>query len=476
MSALNGGDPVIPGGDDTADWPIKADFLVDICNGQGRRDKVKDTRCLVEAGSLHHEAWPRMEREVATWAYIAKTPGKGSRVGIHLQREEIPNTPPIQEGCVKDRESRPRCLSGWVSNLRGFPILRKNIVAKGLEELNLRIINQDAAENFFAHCRSLFGTNRHPTCAQAHDLFKIALINKWTDYSTGIGRNLATKGNCEDDGARMLTDLQDLLSGNDEEEVEQQPILVRGARASDVMLEEKMVTLFIDSPCADVGAGVLAKQLVQDIEYEEYRDLYLCRNSEDQELFDPGPEFRWMAGRIPVPSSYTIKAYRAMTKKFDSIVVNDRTPSTIFKEVKIALQDTAFHPETCEMHCEELKEKMCHIAARLFTKTYCKRTNVRMSEEKRKIAKETLQIEADDTLEDEDIVVSNGEIVTPVLVQSKIFPSLFFKTAVVLKTVILHPKFIDESSAGKNIKTGITLTVFVGFAPSLCNPYSSRQT
>ncbi|KAE8751019.1 hypothetical protein FOCC_FOCC002104, partial [Frankliniella occidentalis] len=154
------------------------DLFLDLSQGQGPKDKEKPVqRCFVTTDSIHHVMWRRMITEMQKWKFIRKF------------------------GKNKGQTHVPICLSGWIDNIRLWNHLHKNF---GFDALNLRCLNQDPIENFFAVIRSTNGSNRSPTVQQFSASMKTAIIN---NLSSAFLRGK----NCQDEYAELLSDFSEMI-------------------------------------------------------------------------------------------------------------------------------------------------------------------------------------------------------------------------------------------------------------------------
>lgn len=110
----------------------------------------------------------------------------------------------------KKKAIRPPSQNGWLVTIRGIQRLWETIrnltcSSRPIKYLILRTVNQDALENAFGCIRSHCGSNCNPNVGQFVAAFKTSIIN-------GLAhQDLKRSGNCEEDNAQILSNLQSLL-------------------------------------------------------------------------------------------------------------------------------------------------------------------------------------------------------------------------------------------------------------------------
>ncbi|XP_034232764.1 uncharacterized protein LOC117640395 [Thrips palmi] len=371
LSSHNGGNPILPGADDTANFMLKVDYLFDITNGSAPGDKPKpEQRALVTETSFHHEAWKEMRKEVATWAYIDK---EGKRVIIP-------------------------CLKACQDNLLAYPALWRFLKKEGqYTSLNLRHVTQDCLGNFISQMRATLGPNTHPTCYQVMNAFRTQLINKHVNFSLQKGKN------CQDDGAQMLTDMQRLINNkktlsSDKDESVAGPSqlragletfshITRGLRAPQIAIEEKFMKANAVIENSAMGAALLARQCLDGNSCRLCENVYTESDPHDSvlKMLKKCGEYHKMQKSVPTPSFHLVQVYQAMTDKFNYIAKTHLDPANMLPRVMVALDDHDFFTDQCPLHGPEMRNKTVQLASRLLIKNYCKRYSAHWEEEKKKI-------------------------------------------------------------------------------------------
>ncbi|KAK3922338.1 Transposable element P transposase [Frankliniella fusca] len=136
----------------TTELLLSVDRLFDAVNGPSRKDIPKpETRCRVTSESYHHTYWREMVKIMKKWFYTRKDTGE-----VHI----------------------PPCLSGFIDNLRGLGRIWNTIKKLGIEDLNLRDLNQDSLENYFGQIRATCGSTDNFSIPQFVAGIKTVLVQK----------------------------------------------------------------------------------------------------------------------------------------------------------------------------------------------------------------------------------------------------------------------------------------------------------
>ncbi|KAK3928512.1 Transposable element P transposase [Frankliniella fusca] len=161
----------------TAELLLSVDRLFDAVNGPSRKDIPKpETRCRVTSESYHHTYWREMVKIMKKWFYTRKDTGE-----VHI----------------------PPCLSGFIDNLRGLGRIWNTIKKLGIEDLNLRDLNQDSLENYFGQIRATCGSTDNFSIPQFVAGMKTVLVQK-------ISANIRGS-NCSEADATNLKGFEELL-------------------------------------------------------------------------------------------------------------------------------------------------------------------------------------------------------------------------------------------------------------------------
>lgn len=140
-------------------------------------------RCVVTAGSAHHQFWEQCLNDLKRMQFVNP---------LTLKKKSVPS------------------LRSWVYIFEGFQKIWKFVESKGFSELKTRIVSQDPLENYFGRVRSFGGRNITPSCRQFAAIYKSLLITNVTSAQSLVS-------NCEStcDG-EMLFAVDDMISDDEE--------------------------------------------------------------------------------------------------------------------------------------------------------------------------------------------------------------------------------------------------------------------
>ena len=144
-------------------------------------------RCRMTDKTDHILFWNYVKDKVRKWAFLK-----------HQDDLESASSPP------KMYTRRPPSQDGWLTSINAMETVWKAVKEVGFTSLETRALNQDSLENTFGVIRMSCGSNAYPSAAQFSDALKTGIIN-------GLAYRGHNRGNCEDDGASLLDNLQTLL-------------------------------------------------------------------------------------------------------------------------------------------------------------------------------------------------------------------------------------------------------------------------
>ncbi|XP_049857660.1 uncharacterized protein LOC126340574 [Schistocerca gregaria] len=104
-------------------------------------------------------------------------------------------------------------IKGWQITLKSLIFLWKALKVVGFKNLNLKVFNQDALENFFCCIRQHGIANTNPTCFQFVQALKTCVVNHMT-----LPFKAMSVSNCENDDYTPLSSLCHFLAASSRSE------------------------------------------------------------------------------------------------------------------------------------------------------------------------------------------------------------------------------------------------------------------